>query len=298
MTAKLLRILHLEDSLADAELIEHVLRKAGLEVNLLRVETCSMFVTQLEEFQPDIIIADYRLPEFDGMQALAIAREKVPLTPFIFVTGALGEDVAVETLKNGATDYIIKDRLTRLPSAVLQAVEKQEAFAMRFQAEHALSCSETKFRVIFESSADAMLLQDEKEIIDCNPAALKMFGCATRDDLIGLHPALISAHTQTGGEDSSSLTSQYIAKALKESVQHFDWISCRLDGVEFFSDVLMTSIEIDNKKLLLVTIRDITKHKVQQAKIQRLTDLFAALSQCNHAIVRCSTETELFPKIL
>jgi hypothetical protein len=93
------------------------------------------------------------------------------------------------------------------------------------------------------------------------------------------------------------LASQYIAKALKASVQHFDWISCRLDGVEFFSDVLMTSIEIDNKKLLHVTIRDITKHKIQQAKIQRLTNLFAALSQCNHAIVRCSTETELFPKI-
>ncbi len=294
---KVLRILHLEDSPADAELIGHVLRKAGLEVTLLRVENRALFVTQLEEFQPDIIIADYRLPKFDGMQALAIATEKAPLTPFIFVTGTLGEDVIVETLKNGATDYVLKDRMNRLPNAVLQAVEKKEALAKRAQAERALSSSEEKFRVIFESSADAILLQDENEIIDCNPAALKMFGCARRDDLIGLHPALIFAHAQAGGEDSFSLANQYITKAMKEAVQHFEWISCRLDGVEFFSDVLLTSIEIDNKKLLHVTVRDITEHKIQHAKIQRLTNLFSALSQCNQAIVRCSSESELFPKI-
>ena len=132
---KALRILNLEDCPADTELIGHAMRKAGLEFTLLRVETRALFVTQLEEFQPDIIIADYRLPEFDGMQAMAIAKEKAPLTPFIFVTGTLGEDVIVETLKNGATDYIIKDRLNRLPNAVLQAVEKQEALAKRAQAE-------------------------------------------------------------------------------------------------------------------------------------------------------------------
>jgi CheY-like chemotaxis protein len=77
---KLLRILHLEDSPADAELVEHVLRKAGFDVTLLRVESHTDFVAGLESLQPDIILADYSLPTFDGMQALAIAREKYPLT--------------------------------------------------------------------------------------------------------------------------------------------------------------------------------------------------------------------------
>jgi len=128
---KLLRILHLEDSPADAELVEHVLCKAGFDVTLLRVESHTDFVAGLESLQPDIILADYSLPTFDGMQALAIAREKYPLTPFIFVTGMMGEEASIQMLKNGASDYIIKDRLMRLPNAIRQVLEKQKEIARR-----------------------------------------------------------------------------------------------------------------------------------------------------------------------
>jgi PAS domain S-box-containing protein len=294
---KLLRILHLEDSPADAELVEHVLRKAGFDVTLLRVESHTDFIAGLESLQPDIILADYRLPIFDGMQALAIAREKYSLTPFIFVTGMMGEEASIQMLKNGASDYIIKDRLTRLPNAIRQALEKQKEIARRIQSEQDLLASETKFRTIFESSADAILLQDDHGFIDCNPAALKLFGCASRNDLIGQHPARISARTQAGGEGFLSLADQIIAKALKNGIQRFEWTCRRLDGVEFLAEILVVAIEIDSRKILHVTARDITEHKIRQTKVQRLTNFFAALSQINQTILRCSSEAELFPKI-
>lgn len=158
--------------------------------------------------------------------------------------------------------------------------------------------SETKFRAIFESSADAILLQDDHGFIDCNPAALKLFGCASRNDLIGQHPARISARTHAGGEDSLSLADQIIAKALKNGIQRFEWTCRRLDGVEFVAEILVVApIEIDSRNILHVTVRDITEHKIRQTKVQRLTNFFAALSQINQTILRCSSEAELFPKI-
>ncbi len=122
-TIKPLRILILEDVPADAELIQHELRKAGLVFTAERVETRKDFVRAIEECAPNIILADYKLPQFDGLAALAIVHEKCPETPFVFVTGTLGEERAVEALKQGADDYVLKDRLSRLAPSVLHALE-------------------------------------------------------------------------------------------------------------------------------------------------------------------------------
>src|SRR5215207_6392499 len=107
---RVLRILLLEDNAPHAELVEHFLRENGLKFKLTRVETRDAFIEQIEHHPPDMILSDYALPSFDGYAALAIARDKVPDIPFIFVTGTMGEEVAIETLKNGATDYVLKTR--------------------------------------------------------------------------------------------------------------------------------------------------------------------------------------------
>jgi CheY-like chemotaxis protein len=111
-------ILHLEDSDIDAEFVQVWLNKAGLAYEIQRVSTKKDFVTKLEEKEYSLIISDYQVPSFDGLAALEIARELQPETPFIFVSGAMGEDLAVESLKNGATDYVLKQKLARLPAAV------------------------------------------------------------------------------------------------------------------------------------------------------------------------------------
>src|SRR3990170_3943579 len=111
---KELQILILEDNSADAELMEHELHEAGIVFSAKRVETKEAFIRDLENFTPDIILTDYKLPAFNGFSALAIAKIKCPDVPVIVVTGALGEEMAVEILKKGATDYILKHLLSHL----------------------------------------------------------------------------------------------------------------------------------------------------------------------------------------
>src|SRR2546423_267176 len=111
---KEIHILMLEDSAADAELAKHTLRRGGVHYSAVRVDNEKDFTAEIEQRPPDLILSDYALPGFDGYAALEIAKQKCPITPFIFLTGTMGEEVAIETLKNGATDYVLKHRLARL----------------------------------------------------------------------------------------------------------------------------------------------------------------------------------------
>ncbi len=143
-----LRILLLEDNAPHAELVEHFLRESGIRFHVTRVETRDTYVEQLEQHPPDMILSDYALPSFDGYAALAIAKEKVPDIPFIFVTGTMGEEVAIETLKNGATDYVLKTRLGRLGPAVQRALRESADRRERQRAEDKLRRSLDQLRAL------------------------------------------------------------------------------------------------------------------------------------------------------
>jgi diguanylate cyclase (GGDEF)-like protein len=134
-----LRILHLEDSDFDAELIQRELRKGGLDCLIHRVQTESEFRKELETFDPDLLLLDYRLPSFDGAKALVIAKKCDPSIPSIIVSGTVGEDTAIELLRNGATDFVIKDRISgRLVPAIQRAIEEYWNRRARLQAEEEL----------------------------------------------------------------------------------------------------------------------------------------------------------------
>jgi two-component sensor histidine kinase/CheY-like chemotaxis protein len=123
----MMKILHLEDNDNDAALIWEALRSEVAGCDVTRVETRDAFLEAIDHGDWDVILADYSLPSFDGISALELAIGKRPDIPFIFVTGFLGEERAVETLKNGATDYILKHRLHRLPQAVARAKRESES---------------------------------------------------------------------------------------------------------------------------------------------------------------------------
>src|SRR5512138_3851794 len=123
---EVLRILFLEDSEADSQLITRQLNRAGIHFDATRVSARDEYIAALGSGDFDVILADYALPTFDGLSALAIALEACPDVPFIIVSGVLGEERAIDTLKAGATDYVLKQGLARLAPAVRRALEEAE----------------------------------------------------------------------------------------------------------------------------------------------------------------------------
>ena len=176
--SSLVYILYLEDSQIDAEIVQALLSEADLRFELKRVRNRAEFLDALRNRAWDLILADYALPSFDGLSALAIARELAPEVPFIFVTGVLGEDVAVETLKRGATDYVLKTALGPLGAAVKRALADSDEKKRRRQAEDALRTSEERFRLLVEGLRDYALymLDTEGRVVSWNSGAERILG--------------------------------------------------------------------------------------------------------------------------
>ncbi|MBC8096621.1 MAG: response regulator [Akkermansiaceae bacterium] len=145
---KPIHILMLEDSPVDAELAKHTLRQGGLMFDATRVEDEKEFTQEIRGNPPDVILSDYALPGFDGYRALEIANRLCPETPFIFLTGTMGEEVAIETLKNGATDYVLKHRMVRLVPSVHRALREAQERRERRRAEKQLRESHEQLRAL------------------------------------------------------------------------------------------------------------------------------------------------------
>ena len=179
-----LRVLILEDRPADAELMVIELQRAGFELDWKLVDNEKEYLTSLDP-EPNIILSDYSMPQFDGMRALTLLQEQELDVPFILVTGGF-EELGIACLKQGAADYLIKDRLGRLGPAVTQALEEKALRTEKRQAEQALQESEERYRTLFEDSREAILIANgEGKIIDFNYAALRMFGYH-RDEMLSI----------------------------------------------------------------------------------------------------------------
>ncbi len=153
-----LRVLHLEDNPADAELLQAALDTEGIVSHVTRVETRVDFLAALEQGGFDVILADYTLPSFDGLSALNLAREACPDAPFIFVSGTLGEEVAIEALKIGATDYVVKERLSRLGPSVRRALREAKERDERKRAEALLAGEKRLLEMIAKGDSLSMIL--------------------------------------------------------------------------------------------------------------------------------------------
>jgi PAS domain S-box-containing protein len=175
---KKLRILMLDANAGDTAAIEKELERAGISFTAERVEAKDRFERALEEFEPHLVLSDYWLPSFDGISALGLCRKKLPDVPFIFVSGALGEELAIDAMKNGATDYVLKVGLSRLVPAVRRALRESEERAERKRAESKLRESEERLQTILGAVSTGVVIIDPvtHKIVDANPAAVEMIG--------------------------------------------------------------------------------------------------------------------------
>ena len=179
-----IRVLILEDRREDAELMVEELRRGGFDSLWQRVETEADYLAGLDS-GPSVILADYHLPGFDAARALQLLRERSLDIPFIVVSGVIGEDIAVATMRQGAADYLLKDRLVRLAPAVSRVLEEKRLREEKRATEEALRGAERRYREIFESTVEGIYqVTSQGRIVATNPALALMMGYASPEELM------------------------------------------------------------------------------------------------------------------
>jgi PAS domain S-box-containing protein len=271
-----LNILHLEDDNDDAELVEETLRGAGLQCEISCVQDRAGFLAALQGRPWDLILADYRLPAFDGLAALQILMESAEETPFIFVTGAMGEHLAVDTLKRGAMDYVLKSHLSNLPLAVERALEEALKRKRRKRAEEGAQAS---LAAIVESSDDAILAETmEGTITAWNKAAERLYGYR-KEEALG-KPITILVPPDRTAEFA------HIMEMIGEGrgVDRLETVRLRSDGTGVDVSVTISPIKDREGKLIGASsiARDVTERKRREAENLRLA---AAVEQAADSIM-------------
>ncbi len=255
---KPLRVLLLEDSVADAALVLHALRRAGYAPSASRVETEKDFLEQLQS-PPEIILADFTMPEFDSLRALEILQQRKVDVPFIIVSGTIGEERAVQIMQHGATDYIIKDRLGRLGPAVTQALDQWRLKKDKVSDDLTIA----QLAAIVESSGEAIMSMSLDGLItNWNRAAESLFGYPAAD-IIGLKMALLLPRTRRQGDASEDLVNDLSQLGRGEHKSAFETVRVRKDGRRIEILLSYSSIRDTNGAVTSVSAiaLDITERK-------------------------------------
>ena len=269
---KELKILILEDMPTDAELMEHELRKAGIAFSSRVVETRRGFIKELKNFEPDLILGDYKLPSFDGLSALKIAKEKCPHIPFVLVSDTVGAELGVEALRMGASDYVLKDKLFKLPQVVRRALKEAEDYAKRIEAEGELKRSEERLKIIFQFAPDALYLNDIKgNFVDGNKAAEELTGYK-REELIGKNFLRIKMLSSDQIPKEAALLAK---NALRKATGPDEFILQRKDGTHISVEIRTFPVKIENQIIVLCSARDITERKKAEEELRRSQESLA-----------------------
>lgn len=286
-----LRVLILEDSPADAELMERELRKAGMAFTAKRVDTQEAFITALDEFHPDVILSDYKLPSFGGRAALTIERREHPEIPVVMVTGVLPDIEAVELLNAGAKDYVLKDRLARLAPAVQRVLSAEQGIRARKAAEKALRESEAKFRALVEATSDWILEIDEHGVYTySSPQVYDLLGYAA-EEIIGK-----SLFDLMQPDEATRVKNFFSAIAgEKKPFRLLENANLHKDGRIVYLESSGVPV-LDSQGVFRGyrgINRDVTERKQAERELQRLNRTLRALSAGDHALVHADNESAL-----
>lgn len=265
--SKPLHALMVDDVEDDARLLAAELRRGGFTVTFERVDTAAAMRSALQQKSWDVILCDFTMPYFNGKAALQLARESGPEVPFIFVSGTMGEDVAIEAMKAGAHDYVMKNNLARLAPAIER--ELHEAIVRREsrQAETAMRESEHKYRHLFEALSDAVFVIDEAtgRIIDTNTRAEILLG-RTRTKILGSNQAqLFAAPNGRPGFDAlcAAANGEYPGGCEMEVLRH--------DGHTIPVHASASRIELYGRQLLLTLLRDVSERNRMDEQLRQLS---------------------------
>ena len=257
------RILHLEDDPNDAELVALAIQSASPACEIVRIVSRGEFERALDgDF--DIILSDFKIPNFSGRSALELARSKRPEIPFVFVSGTIGEMAAVESLKLGATDYILKDAPQRLVPAIERALKDAEDRRKQKATELALSESEARFRTLVERALVGIYLIQDGQFVYANPALSQILGY-THDELCSL-PLMVFIAPEDHDLVRSNVHSRLSGEA---QAIRYDVRLRRKDGVILQAEAHGVRTELDGRPAIIGTLIDNTEKRKLEAQIYR-----------------------------
>jgi two-component system sensor histidine kinase UhpB len=261
---KPLKILHLEDVPADAELIERSLKKSSLRYEKLLVSNRQDFINALNEFRPDVIISDHSLPSFDSQEALKIVKEMKVAVPFILVTATVSEEYAVNVMKEGAWDYILKDRLQRLPSAIESAMVKYNLEAERKQNEEMVRASEKKYKLLFQGNPMPMWMidRDTLKVLDVNEAAINHYGYS-KDEFLELDA------TQLRPEEDVLQYLAHTRRATPGLNKAGIWRHKKKNGDIILVEIIAHDVTYGDMPARLILANDITERRRAESELAR-----------------------------
>ena len=266
---KQLRILYVDDVPAEVVLVNHELRKGGLKFRTKRVDDRNVFIRELDQHPPDLILSDHGLPGFDGFAALALAKSKCPNVPFIFVTNSRGKEMAAEMFECGATDYLLKTHLEKLVPSVRRALREAEARATLERQEQALHESEERFRLVVNGIKECAIymLDTEGRIATWNEGAERVQGY-TANEILGKPLATFfpPKDIERNVPETALKEAEREGRALNEG-----W-RVRKDGSLFWSQGIITALRDKGGRLrgFVKVAHDMTKEKQAEDEIERL----------------------------
>jgi len=246
---------------------------AHMHFDVTRICSLREALQQKIESSYDVLLLDLPHAETEALETVRLARQSAKRIPIIALTTLDETDFGLKMLDAGATDYMVKgdfghNGLARCIRNALHQVKLEDA----------LCRSENRFRTLYDSTIDAVMLLDEQSVFDCNEATLTVFGCAS-EEAFYLHLADLSPQEQPCGANSRTLADQKIAQALKEGNQHFDWIFERADtGASFPAEVMLSRTTLETKPVLQAIVRDLSERKLAEEMTWRQTH-FDGLTQ-------------------
>jgi diguanylate cyclase (GGDEF)-like protein/PAS domain S-box-containing protein len=302
MTAPTLRLLLAEDNPDDADLQLRELKSAGLIVAHRIVDAKGAFEKALREFAPDAILSDFSMPGFDGMDALRLAVELAPDTPFIFVSGTLGEEYAVRALRNGATDYVLKTNLIRLPAAVERALLESQVQRERRRTEMELEIARERLQEREAGLTRAQHLAKLAHVVTSNGGSFKTWS-DTLPKLIGMEHSQMPRSTREWlnlihPDDRALFRGKSIEAGTTRQRTDVDYRLRHQSGAWIHVCQVMEPLDAqpgaNGEERWFNTLLDVTEHKQAEDRIKRLNRVYAVLSSINSLIVRALKREELF----
>jgi len=279
MAGSPIKVLFIEDNEDHAFLINHELKKGGYDPTLKRVDTMEDVRSSLDSEGWDVLLCDYSLPGFNGVNVIEEYRKRNLDYPFIVVSGEIGEDTAVTLMKLGAHDYVFKGNLSPLVPVIEREIRESENRQKRREIEELQRAEAIKFRAMVDSSYDAITLFDDDILIECNATTPKIFRVPESDSMVGKSIYSFAPESQADGTPSKIFLNKAFTTTKQGIPQSLECILNRFDGTPFDVELTLTLLTLPEGPRVQATFRDISERKKAEREMHNQMETIKELQQ-------------------